>query len=336
MHRDISAEAFGAARAELGDRVLRTPMLSSTTAARVVAAACGKAVADGRVYLKAEHLQRTGSFKPRGPLIKLSRIDPTAREGGVITISAGNAAQGYAYAGRELRIPVTVVMPENAVRAKVEAVRGYGATAIQRGTHPLEALEYMRQIAAERGLLFVHPYDDPDVIAGFGSVGLEILEDLPDVDVVVVPVGGGGLISGIAAAIKHARPAIRVYGVEPDGADALRRAIDVGEPVTLTPRTVADGLSAPQAGVWTLDLVRNYVDDVIVIDDSTILGGLRFALERTKQVLEPAGAAALAAVLYGHIPLRPGDRVCCVLSGGNVAAERLGAFLADAAPLPLR
>ena len=310
-------------------------MLSSATAARTIAATSGRAIADGRLYLKAEHLQRTGSFKPRGLLVRLMALTEAERERGVITISAGNAGQGYALAGRELGVPVTVVMPRNAVKAKVDAVRGYGATVMLRGSHPLEAFAYMNKLAAERGLTIVHPYDDPDVIAGHGSVGLEIVDDLPDVDVVVVAVGGGGLISGVSAAIRQVRPEVRVFGVEPVGANAMRSALDAGEPVPVTPTSVADGLSAPRAGEWTLDLVRRYVEDVVLIDDATILGGLRFALERVKQVTEPAGAAALAATLYGRIPIRDGDRVCCVLSGGNVATERLSEYLAAAAPLDI-
>jgi threonine dehydratase len=333
MTKDVSIGRIREARDELFGRVHRTPMLSSATAARVIEAASGRSIGEGRLYLKAEHLQVTGSFKPRGLLLRLGALDSNERKRGVVTISAGNAGQAYAWAGRELGVPVTVVMPENAVQAKVDAVRGYGATVIQRGSHPLEAFEYMGQLADERGLTIVHPYDDPDVIAGHGSAGLEIIDDLSDVDVVVVPIGGGGLISGIAAAIRQIRPAVRIYGVEPAGADAMRRALDAGEPVPITPATIADGLSAPRAGEWTLELVQRYVEDVVVIDDPMILAGLRFVLERVKQVVEPAGAAALAALLFGRIPLRDGDRVCCVLSGGNVATERLGEFLADAAPL---
>ncbi len=310
-------------------------MLSSATAARTIAATTGRQIADGRLYLKAEHLQRTGSFKPRGLMLRLISLAPGDRDRGVITISAGNAGQGYALAGRELGVSVTVVMPKNAVKAKVAAVRGYGATVVQRGSHPLEAIAYMNELAADRGLTIVHPYDDPDVIAGHGSVGLEIVDDLPDVDVVVVGVGGGGLISGVAAAIRQVRPEVRIFGVEPELANAMRQALDAGEPVGVVPTSVADGLGAPRAGEWTLDLVRRYVEDVVVIDDATILGGLRFALERDKQVLEPAGAAALAAMIYGRIPIRDGDRVCCILSGGNVAIERLGEYLAGAAPLDI-
>ena len=182
----------------------------------------------------------------------------------------------------------------------------------------------------------MHPFDDPELIAGHGSAGLEILEDLPDVDVVVVPVGGGGLISGIATAVREVRPATRVYGIEPEGANAMRLALDSGAPVRIEPKTVADGLTAPFAGAWTLAACQRYLEDVIVIDDATILGGLRFAIERMKQVLEPAGAAALAAVLYGRVPIRDGETVCVVASGGNVEVSRIGQLLEAAAPLPVR
>jgi threonine dehydratase len=182
-------------------------------------------------------------------------------------------------------------------------------------------------------LTFVHPFEDRDVIAGHGSAGLEILDDLPEVDVVVVPIGGGGLISGIAAALKESLPAVRVYGVEPDGADAMTRAFAAGKPVPIQPRSVADGLAAPFAGDLTLAMCRRYLDGIVLLDDATILGGLRFALERMKQVLEPAGAAALAAVLSGRIPIADGEQVCVVASGGNVDVGRLGELLAAAGPL---
>lgn len=309
-------------------------MFSSVTAARLIADTQHVTLANGRVFLKAEHLQRTGSFKPRGAFTRLASLTPAQRAAGVITLSAGNAAQGYALAGSELGVPVTVVMPETAVRAKIDAVRGYGAEVILRGSHPLEALSHVHQLVEQRGLVFAHPFDHPDVIAGNGSIGLELLEDVPEADVVVVPVGGGGLISGIATALKGSRPGIRVYGVEPETSNALALALEAGRPVPIVPRSVADGLGAPSAGEWTLALAQRYVDGVVLVDDATILGGLRFAAERLKQVVEPAGAAALAAVLYGRVPLRDGDRVCAVLSGGNVAIEGLGELLAAAAPYP--
>lgn len=322
------------AAATIAPHVHRTPMLSSATAARVVEAVTGVALADGRVHLKAEHLQRTGSFKPRGALAKLDALTPAERAGGIITVSAGNAAQGYAYAGRVNGIRVTVVMPAGANPSKAAACRAYGAEVVLEGADVGETLAAMERIRGERGLTFCHPFDDPDWIAGTGTVGLEILEDLPDVDVVVVGVGGGGLISGIAGAIGQRRPGARVFAVEPDGSDALRRGLAAGVPVRISPRTVADGLAGPFAGEWNIAMASHYVADVILIPDEWILAGLRFALERTKQVLEPAGAAALAALLTGRIPVRDGERVCVVLSGGNVDVARVGELVAAAPALP--
>jgi threonine dehydratase len=332
----VTLTAIQEMSARLRGRVHHTPMLSSGTAGRAAGAAAGTRLGDDRLYLKAEHLQKTGSFKPRATLARIASLTPAERAQGAITISAGNAGQAYAWAGREAGVPVTVVMPEGAVASKVAACLGYGAEVVLHGAAIAEAFEHLQVLRAERGLTLVHPYDDPEVPVGNGSCGLEILADLPDVDVVVVPVGGGGLMAGVTVALKESRPAVRVYGVEPVGSDALRQAITAGEPVRITPVSVADGLGAPVAGRIALDVARRYLDDVVVLDDATILAGLRFAVERLKQVLEPAGAAALAAALAGAVPLRGGDRVCVILSGGNVAVERLGELLADAAPLPDR
>jgi len=230
--------------------------------------------------------------------------------------------------------PVTVVMPVGAVASKVEACRGYGAEVVLEGANIAETLLAMDRIRRERDLVFCHPYDDPDVISGMASVGSEIVDDLPVVDVVVVPVGGGGLISGVAAAVKSARPSARVFGIEPQGSNSLYLALRAGEPVRIQPRSIADGLNAPATGEWNLAMAQRYVDDVILITDDAILDGLRFSLERTKQLLEPAGAAALAALLAGLIPLRDGERVCAVLSGGNVDLGRLGDILNPLAPAP--
>jgi threonine dehydratase len=254
----------------------------------------------------------------------------------VITVSAGNAAQACAWAARAVGVPATVIMPESAVRSKLDACRDYGAEVVVHGSHVGEMFAEQERLSAERGLTFMHPFDDPELIAGHGSAGLEIVEDLPDVDVVVVAIGGGGLISGVATAVREVRPATRVYGIEPEGANAMRLALDTGAPVHISPKTVADGLTAPFAGAWTLAACQRYLEDVIVIDDATILGGLRFAVERMKQVLEPAGAAALAAVMYGKVPIRDGETVCVVASGGNVEVSRIGQLLEAAAPLPGR
>ena len=229
---------------------------------------------------------------------------------------------------------ITVVMPEGAVRSKVEACLGYGARVILHGAHVGETLAEVERIRDAEGLEFVHPFDDPAVIAGNGSIGLELIDDLPDLDVVVVGVGGGGLISGIAAAIKERRPGIRVYGVEPERSNAMTLALERHEVVRIQPDSVADGLGAPFAGVWTLAMCQRYVDEIVLLDDPTILAGLRFAVERLKQVVEPAGAAALAAVLAGRIPIRDGERVAVVLSGGNVEVGRLGALIEGAGALP--
>ncbi len=328
----VTLDQIHAARATLGDRVYHTPILASSTAARVVAAH-GVNVADGRIYAKAEHLQRTGSFKPRGALNKIESLTPQERAAGVITISAGNHAQALALASHEAGVHAVVMMPGGAVRSKVDACRGYGAEVILHGRDVGETWARMDEVAAERRLTFVPPFDDPAILAGQGTVGLEIVEDLPDVDVVVVGIGGGALGTGIAAAVKETRPAARVYGVEPEKSNAMSLALDRGEIVRITPVSVADGLGSPFAGEWTLAMARRYLDGIVLLDDPTILSGMRFALERMKQLLEPAGAAALAAVLFGRVPIRDRERVCVVFSGGNVDPSRLGELLAGAAPL---
>jgi threonine dehydratase len=323
-----------AARDRIARRVHRTPLLTSTTSAAWVTAATGVRVADDRLYLKAEHLQKTGSFKPRGMTNRVATLTDDERARGVITLSAGNAGQAYAWAGRSAGVAVTVVMPAGAVRSKVDACLGYGARVVLHGAHVGETFAEMERIRDADGLRFVHPFDDPAVIAGHGSIGLELLEDQPELDVVVIGVGGGGLISGVAAALKEQRPGVRVYGVEPTRSNAVSLAMARNEVVSIQPESVADGLGAPFAGAWTLAMARRYLDDVILLDDPAILAGMRFAAERMKQVLEPAGAAALAAVLAGRVPIRDGERVAVVLSGGNVETSRIGELLAAAGPLP--
>jgi threonine dehydratase len=336
----VALASIEAARDRLTGRVARTPMLTSSTAARWATAAFRETsganlrLADDRLYLKADHLQKTGSFKARGMTNRMLTLEPEARARGAITLSAGNAGQAYAWAGSSAGVPVTVVMPEGAVRAKVEACRGYGARVVLHGAHVGETFAEMERIRDAEGLTFVHPFDDAEVIAGHGSLGLELVEDVPDVDVVVVGVGGGGLISGVAAAVKSLRPECRVYGVEPERSNAMSLAMERNEIVTIDPTSVADGLGAPFAGTWTLAMCNALLSGIVLLDDATILAGVRFGLERLKQMLEPAGAAALAAVLAGRVPIRDGERVAVVLSGGNVEVERLGELLGSAATLP--
>ena len=312
-------------------------MLSSATAARLIGEAGGPRLAGGRLQVKAEHLQKTGSFKTRGMVNRILTLTDAERAAGVITVSAGNAAQACAWAARAVGVPATVIMPEAAVRSKLDACRDYGAEVVVHGSHVGEMFAEQERLSAERGLTFMHPFDDPELIAGHGSAGLEILEDLPDVDVVVVPVGGGGLISGIATAVREVRPATRVYGIEPEGANAMRLAPRLRR---AGPDRAEDRRRRPDGAVRRAPgrspRASRYLEDVIVIDDATILGGLRFAIERMKQVLEPAGAAALAAVLYGRVPIRDGETVCVVASGGNVEVSRIGQLLEAAAPLPVR
>jgi threonine dehydratase len=225
------------------------------------------------------------------------------------------------------------MMPAGAVRSKVDACSGYGAEVILFGDAIGETWARMDEVQAERGLTFIPPFDDPYVLAGQGTVGLEILDDLPDVDVVVAGIGGGALCTGIAGAIRETRPGVRIYGVEPVLSNSMSLALERGEIVRIVPGSVADGLGSPFAGEWTLAMAQRYLDGVILVDDPMILAGVKFILERMKQLVEPAGAAALAAVLFGEIPIHDGERVCVVFSGGNVEVGRLGELLAGAAPL---
>jgi threonine dehydratase len=303
-----------AARERIGDRVHRTPVLSATR----LGARAGAILAH-----KCESLQKTGSFKVRGALNKLAQLDDASRARGVITVSAGNHAQALAWAARDAGIRCTVVMPLRASQAKVDASRGYGAEVVLHGTSSIEAFARAHELAAERGLTFVHPFDDEAIIAGQGTVGLEIMEQMPDVEDVIVPIGGGGLIAGIAPAVKELRPSVRVFGVEPTGAAVMRQSLDVGHPVRLeSVKTIADGLAAPMAGDLPYDIVRRYVDDVVTVTDDEIAAAMREILFSAKLLAEGAGAAATAAVLSGRIPVQ-GRKVVAVLSGGNVDASRV-------------
>lgn len=345
--RDIAFEDIEAAAARIAGRVARTPLIHSRTAAREIERVMGVRIGGGgiadrpggdpspaadapRLFLKCEHLQVTGSFKARGAVNRVLTLSPEDRERGIVTMSAGNHAAAVAYAAGAAAIPVRVVMPVAAPRLKVEATLAYGARVEMFGAHTGETYERLQQLREEQGAVYVSPFDDPRVIEGQATMGLEIVADLPDVDVVVVGVGGGGLLAGMAAALHHLRPGARVVGVEPEGSDALSQGLVAGEPVHIEPRTIADGLAAPFAGLWNIDLARRYAVPVVRIPEPVIAHGMRFALERMKQVLEPAGAAALGAVLAGNVRLRDGEVVCVVASGGNVDLARLPQLLAVA------
>lgn len=279
------------------------------------------------LFLKCENLQKTGSFKPRGALNKLSRLDESARRRGVVTVSAGNHAQAVAWAAAVAGVRATVVMPATASQAKADASAGYGAEVIRHGT-AFDAFERAQSLAAERDLVFVHPFDDDEIMAGAGTTGLEILDQSPEVTAVVVPIGGGGLIGGVASAIKQRRPEVRVYGVEPVGAAAMRASLDSGHAVRLSAvNTIADGLAAPMAGTLTYDIVRRFVDDVVLVTDDEIANAVRRLMTFTKLLAEPAGAAGVAAILARKLPLKPGERVVAIVSGGNVDLEKLKGLL---------
>jgi threonine dehydratase len=266
-----------------------------------------------------------GRVHRRGVLNKLHHLSPEDKQKGVITLSAGNHAQALAWAATQSGILSTVVMPATSVRSKIEATRSYGGEVILTEG---DLLETCLTIQKERGLTLVHPFDDPMIIAGQGTVGLEILEDVPEVDAVVVGVGGGGLISGIATALKAEKPEVKVIGVEPEGASAMTQSLQRGEPVHLDRvDTVADGLAAPFAGQHTLAHVQTYVDDMVIVSDQEIVEAMGLILERCKVVAEPAAASTLAALLSGKVSLPRDSTVVCVLSGGNIDRERLKALL---------
>ncbi len=246
-----------------------------------------------------------------------------------MTVSAGNHAQALAWAAREMRCPCTVVMPAGASPFKAAASRSYGAEVVFHGS-VVDAFEKAHELERTRGLTFIHPFDDPDIVAGQGTVGLEILEQCPDVAAIVVPIGGGGHISGIAGAVKASHPGIKIYGVEPVGACVMRKSLDVGHPVRVESLdTVADGLAPPLVGDLNFDIVRACVEDVVLVSDDEILTALGLILTRAKLVTEPSGAAAMAALLVGRVPVRTGAVVVSVLSGGNVAPAQLAQFIGD-------
>ena len=308
----IDLNAIREAAANIKPYLHRTPIFTS----RFLSSRTG---AD--VFLKAELFQKTGSFKPRGAINKLKHFTPEEKARGIVSVSAGNHAQAVAFASAMEKIPCVVVMPSTAPKNKLEATRGYGATVVLHDDMRT-IFEKMEEVKQERNAILLHPFDDPDVIAGQGTVGLEIHEDVPDADTVVVGIGGGALISGIASAIKQLNPRARVIGVEPEGAQSMKRALAEGKPVRLEKiETVADGLAAPYAGQLPLEITRELVDDIVIVSDAEIVDAVKLLLERTKLLAEPAAAAGTAALLSGKIP-HPGKTVL-VLSGGNLSLDLL-------------
>lgn len=278
---------------------------------------------EGRAFLKAELFQKTGSFKPRGVLTKLASLSAEEKARGVISISAGNHAQALAWACTAERIDCLLVTWRDASPFKVAATKAYGAAVDQTAGDHIEAFERVERLRRESGRTLVHPFDDPLVIAGQGTVGLEIGEDLADVDVVVVPVGGGGLISGIASAL----PGKRIVGVEPEGSAALHAALEAGRPVELRPDSIADALGAPFAGEHAVEICARLGVETLLVSEGDIVAGFRFLYERAKLAAEPGAAAGVGAALAGKIPDVEGRTVCFVVSGGNVSPQTASAIL---------
>ncbi len=272
-----------------------------------------------RVYIKPENRQRTGSFKIRGACNHIFQLDKEKGKKGIIAASSGNHGQAVAYAASLLGYPVTIVVPENASPVKVAAAQAYGAEIIRCGTLSTQRRAKAYQLAAERGCAFVHGFDDPHVIAGQGTIGLEILAELPGVDAILVPVGGGGLISGIATAVKESRPGVKVFGVEPSLSNSMYLSLKAGEIAELSspPKTMADGLRSNKPGQLTFQIVKKYVDDILLVTEEEIRSALITLLERGKMLAEPSGAVTVAAVLAGKVPLKD-KTVVAVVSGGNV------------------
>jgi threonine dehydratase len=311
MAPDLSREDVLRARDAIEGRLHHTPVFSSATLGE-------------RVHLKAELFQRTGSFKPRGVLTKLASLSDEERQGGVIGISAGNHAQALAYCSALEGVDCLVVMWEGASAQKIEATRGYGAAVDLEADGPAGAFERLGELIEETGRTLVHPFDDPLVIAGQGTVGLEIVEDVPDADVIAVPCGGGGLVAGVALAAEGRR----VLAVEPELSPALNQGLAAGRSVPVEPQSIADGLSAPFAGERALEVCRALGIESVLVSEEEIVDGMHFAYGRAKLACEPAGAVGIAALLAGKVGLEEGQTAVAVVSGGNVAPETASAILA--------
>ncbi len=307
--RDAAARLDGVAR--------RTPVLTSRTLDALVGA---------EVFVKAENFQRAGAFKFRGAYNAVSRLSPDRLAKGVAAYSSGNHAQATALAARELGTGAVILMPEDAPRSKREATAGYGAEIVTYDRYTQDRTALGRALADDRGLALIPPYDHPHVIAGQGTAALELLDETGELDALVVPVGGGGLLAGSAIAAKALHPAIRVIGVEPESGDDTKRSLESGERVTIpVPRTIADGQAVPAPGEITFAVNRRLVEGIALVGDDEIVRAMRFAFERLKVVLEPSGASALAALMAGRVD-DPPRRIGVIASGGNIDTERFTAL----------
>jgi threonine dehydratase len=308
-----------AARERVRDEIVLTPCTRSLVFGDLV---------DADLFFKFENLHRTGSFKERGALNRLLHLNEEERARGVITASAGNHAQAVAYHARRLGVPATVVMPETTPLVKVQNTRRHGAQVLLHGQRFSEAIEESKRLQVERGLVMIHAYDDDLVIAGQGTLGLELAEQVPDVDVVIVPIGGGGIISGTAIALRALKPGVRFVGVEVEAAPSAYLSRQAGEIVEVeTSETLADGIAVKRLGDRTFPIIEEHVADIVVVGEEDIARAILLLLEREKTVVEGAGASPLAALLSGKVRIRPGEKVVAVLCGGNIDVNMISRII---------
>src|SRR3982750_2630935 len=310
----LNLRDFEEARARIAPHIKHTPLLTS----RQLSEATGY-----EVRLKAEMFQTVGAYKIRGPLNKFAQMSEEDKRRGVVCSSAGNHAQGVALAARIHGIRAVVCMATNATPAKIAATKGYGAEVVLHGTIWDEANEKAKELVRTEGLTYVHPFDDEQLIAGQGTLGLEIVQDWPEVDAVVVPIGGGGLIAGVSMAVKGHNPKIRVIGVESSDGPAMKRSVEAGKLETIDCRTIIDGLRVRRAGEINFSVVQRFVDEIVALPDREIFDAMIWVMERCKLVVEGAAAAPVAALLHGLVKLPAGSRVVAVLSGGNLNLAQL-------------
>lgn len=310
----VTLDDIRTARERIGGRVLRTPLVFSQSLSQLTG---------NEVYLKLENLQLTGAFKVRGNLNKLVSLNGVGAKSGLVTATTGNHGQGLAYAAKCVGLPATVVMPEGSARTKVASVEALGARIVISGRNYDDAARIAHVIEREEGLTYIHSFDDPQIIAGQGTIGLEILEDLSDVDVVIAPIGGGGLISGLGVALKESGCSVKLVGVEASGAPSMRESIERGVVTELSSvHTMADGIAVRRPGELTFQIARRYVDDVVLVLDNEIVSALETMVVATKLVAEGAGATSVAALLARRLGAKH-QKVVCVISGGNIDVEVL-------------
>ena len=313
----LTLQDFVDARARIDAHIKRTPLLGSRQLSELTGF---------DVRLKAENLQTVGSYKIRGPLNKLAQMSEEAKQKGVVCSSAGNHAQGVALAARIHGVRAVVCMATNATPAKIAATRGYGAEVVLFGSIWDEANEKAKEIVRDEGLTYIHPFDDAHVIAGQGTLGLEIVQDWSEVDAIVVPIGGGGLISGVSMAAKAFNPKIRVIGVESSDGPAMQASVQAGSLQTIDCGTIIDGLRVRRVGELNYSVVQRYVDDIVTLPDREIFDAMLWIMERCKLVVEGAAAASVAALMHGLVKMPVGSRVAAVLSGGNLNLDQLRAL----------